>query len=134
MVLGERHHERCRLVDEVEDEASSPAALGRRDTAITHSIHGRAARPSAWGATVTGMAAEPDKVTVELDAQIVERTRSELGAGTQSDAAIVERALNAYLLGRLLDTTQAKSGLSDDEAADLAYDELRAARRELGAA
>jgi hypothetical protein len=80
------------------------------------------------------MAAEPDKVTVELDAQIVERTRSELGAGTQSDAAIVERALNAYQLGRLLDTTQAKSGLSDDEAADLAYDELRAARRELGAA
>jgi hypothetical protein len=80
------------------------------------------------------MAAEPDKVTVKLDAQIVERTRSELGAGTESNAAVVERALNAYLLGRLLDTTQAKSGLSDDEAADLAYDELRAQRRELGAA
>jgi hypothetical protein len=80
------------------------------------------------------MAAKPDKVTVKLDAQIVERTRSELGAGTESDAAVVERALNAYLLGRLLDTTQAKSGRSDDEAADLAYDELRAQRRELGAA
>jgi len=80
------------------------------------------------------MAARSDKVSVDLDAEIVERTRSALGAGTESDAAVVERALNAYLLGRLLDATQARSGLSDEEAERLAYEELHAARRERGAA
>ena len=75
-----------------------------------------------------------DKVAVELDAQMIERTRAELGAGDESDAAVVERALNAYLLGRLLDTTQAKAGLSDEQAESLAYEELQAARRERGAA
>jgi hypothetical protein len=80
------------------------------------------------------MASRRDKVSVDLDAEIVKRTRSELGAGTESDAAVVERALNAYLLGRLLDVTQARSGLSDEEAERLAYEELHAARHERGAA
>ena len=80
------------------------------------------------------MAARRDKVAVELDAQIIERTRAELGADEQSDAAVVERALNAYLLGRLIDTTQAKAGLSEEQAELLAYEELQAARRERGAA
>lgn len=80
------------------------------------------------------MAAERDKVAVELDAEIIERTRAELGAGAESDAAVVERALNAYLLGRVLDATQAKAGLTDEQAERLAYEELHAARRERGAA
>ena len=80
------------------------------------------------------MAAERDKVAVELDAEIIERTRAELGAGAASDAAVVERALNAYLLGRVLDSTQANAGLTDDQAERLAYEELHAARRERGAA
>lgn len=80
------------------------------------------------------MAAERDKVAVELDAEIIERTRAELGAGAESDAAVVERALNAYLLGRVLDTTQAKAGLTDEQAERLAYEELHAARHERGAA
>lgn len=80
------------------------------------------------------MAAEPDKVAVEIDAEIIERTRAELGAGAASDAAVVERALNAYLLGRVLDSTQANAGLTDDQAERLAYEELHAARRERGAA
>lgn len=80
------------------------------------------------------MAAEPDKVAVEIDAEIIERTRAELGAGAASDAAVVERALNAYLLGRVLDSTQATAGLTDDQAERLAYEELHAARRERGAA
>lgn len=80
------------------------------------------------------MAAEPDKVAVEIDAEIIERTRAELGAGAASDAAVVERALNAYLLGRVLDSTQANAGLTDDQAQRLAYEELHAARRERGAA
>lgn len=76
------------------------------------------------------MAAPPKKVNVDLDAQIVERTRAELGGGTESDAAVVERALNAYLLGRLLDVTHATAGLSEEDAQRLAYEELHAARRD----
>jgi len=80
------------------------------------------------------IASRRDEVSVDLDAEIVDRTRSELGAGTESDAAVVERALNAFLLGRLLDLTQANAGLSDKEAERLAYEALHAARRERGAA
>lgn len=80
------------------------------------------------------MAARGKKVNVELDAQIVERTRTELGAGTESDAAVVERAPNAYLLGRLLDATQERAGLSEEDAERLAYEEVRSSRRERGAA
>jgi hypothetical protein len=65
------------------------------------------------------MPSNGEKVTVALDAEIVARTRDELGAREESDAAVVERALNAYLLGRLLDATQARSGLSEEEAEKL---------------
>lgn len=75
------------------------------------------------------MASTGKKVNVDLDAEIVARTRDELGARDESDAAVVERALNAYLLGRLLDTTQGKAGLTDADADKLAVDEVRAARR-----
>lgn len=84
---------------------------------------------SARDATLIDMAADADKITVELDAKLVEQARAELGAG-ESDAAVVERALKAYLLGRLLDTTQAHSDLSEEEADQLAYEELHAARGE----
>lgn len=80
------------------------------------------------------MAKSKDKVTVELDAEIVERARAEFGSADASDAAIVERALNALFLDRLLDTTQARSNLSPEEAEALAYSEIKAARRERGAA
>jgi hypothetical protein len=80
------------------------------------------------------MAARGDKVTVELDAEMVERVRAELGLESESDTAVVERALNAYLMGRVLDVTQARGELSEQEAERLAYTELHAARRERGAA
>lgn len=73
-------------------------------------------------------------MTVDLDAELVARTRDELGGDDQTDAAVVERALNAYLLGRLLDVTQARSQLSEDEAEQLAVDEVRAARHERSSA
>ena len=85
-------------------------------------------------ATVTQMASRSEKVNVDLDAEIVERTRSAVGASDESDAAVVERALNAYLLSRVLDITQARSNLSEEEAERMAYEELHAARRERGAA
>lgn len=79
--------------------------------------------------------ATPDaKITVELDAEMVARARAELGLDSESDTAVVERALNAYLLGRLLDATQSHSDLSEDEANRLAYEELRAVRSDRGAA
>jgi hypothetical protein len=62
------------------------------------------------------MASGDDKTRVDLDAEIVERTRSALGADAGSDAAVIERALNAYLLGRLLDAAQTRGGLSESEA------------------
>lgn len=80
------------------------------------------------------MAVRKDKLTVKLDAEMVDRARAELGLDAASDTAVVERALNAYLLGRLLDLTQARAGLSEDEANRLAYEELHAVRRERGAA
>jgi hypothetical protein len=76
------------------------------------------------------MATARDKVTVDLDAEIVAQTRAELGSTDASDAAVVERALNAYLMGRLLDVTQTAAGLDVTESDSLAYDELRASRRE----
>jgi hypothetical protein len=57
-----------------------------------------------------------------------------VGAGAESDGAVVERALNAYLLGRVMDTAQAQSNLSEKDAERLAYEELHASRRERGAA
>jgi hypothetical protein len=86
------------------------------------------------GANVSHVPTDGEKVTVDLDAQLVARTRDELGGGGESDAAVVERALNAYLLGRLLDVTQAKSELSEQEAERLAVEEVRAARRERSSA
>ncbi len=80
------------------------------------------------------MAAHGDKVTVQLDAEMVERARAELGLDSETDTAVVERALNAYLMGRLLDATQARAGVSEEEAQRLVYEELHAARRERGAA
>jgi predicted transcriptional regulator len=80
------------------------------------------------------MAASGDKLAVELDAEMVERARAELGLDSESDTAVVERALNAYLMGRLFDVTQARAGLSEQEAERLVYTELAATRRERGAA
>lgn len=81
--------------------------------------------------TVSGMASG-DKVNLALDAEMVERARQQLGAPAAGldDAAVVERALNAYLLRRLIDATQAGSNLPADEAERIAYEELHASRRE----
>ena len=80
------------------------------------------------------MPAREDKVSVEVDAEMVERARVQLGLDRASDATVVERALNAYLLGRLLDITQASAGLPEREAERVAYEELHSTRRERGAA
>lgn len=72
------------------------------------------------------------KITVSLDADMVAQAREQLGAPVAdlADGAIVERAVNAYLLGRMVDATQAASALSAEEAERIAYEELAASRRE----
>ena len=80
------------------------------------------------------MAHSGDKVTVSIDAEMVEQARAAFGSEDATDAAVVERALNALLLERLFDTTGARSGLSYPDAERLAYEELHASRRERGAA
>lgn len=80
------------------------------------------------------MASPSEKVIIEVDAQMVERVRAELGLDSASDAAVIERALNAYLLGRLVDATQSHAGLTEGEASGLAYEERHTSRRERGAA
>jgi hypothetical protein len=80
------------------------------------------------------MAGREGKVSVELDSEMVERARVQLGLDRASDATVVERALNAYLLGRLLDATQASAGPTEHDAERIAYKELRSSRRERGAA
>lgn len=90
--------------------------------------HTATARPTRYR---LGMAAT-DKITVSLDASIVAQAREQLGepvAGL-ADGAVIERTINAYLLRRMVDTTQLAAGLSEEEAERVAYDELSAARQE----
>ncbi len=72
------------------------------------------------------------KTTVSVDAKMIEQAREQLGgpAADLPDGAIVERTVNAYLLRRMVDATQAASGLSEEEAERIAYEELAASRRE----
>jgi hypothetical protein len=76
--------------------------------------------------------ASVDKVTVSLDAEMIAQARQQLGEPVASlpDGAVVERAVNAYLLRRLVDATQATSDLGEEEAERIAYEELAASRRE----
>lgn len=76
--------------------------------------------------------ASGDKVNLALDAEMVARARQQLGepATDLDDAAVVERALNAYLLRRLIDSTQTGSDLTAEDAERIAYEELHASRRE----
>jgi hypothetical protein len=79
----------------------------------------------------SGMATT-DKITVSLDASIVAQAREQLGEPVAGlgDGAVIERAINAYLLRRMVDTTQLAAGLSEEEAERVAYDELSTARQE----
>lgn len=80
------------------------------------------------------MAEPADRVTVALDAAIVAETRAAIGGASTSDAAVVEDALNRFLLGRLARQVQGRSDLTEEEALELAMSEQRAARRERDAA
>lgn len=76
--------------------------------------------------------AAANKIIVSLDASIVEQAREQLGecAVGLADGALIERAVNAYLLRRMVDTTQAAAGLSEADAERVALDELAGARQD----
>jgi hypothetical protein len=76
--------------------------------------------------------AAANRITVSLDASIVEQAREQLGepAIGLADGAIIERAVNAYLLRRTVDATQAAAGLSEADAERVALDELAGARQD----
>jgi Arc/MetJ-type ribon-helix-helix transcriptional regulator len=77
------------------------------------------------------MAVARRTVTVQLDEDLVKRARDRSGRGEATGAAdVVEEALALYLGMKALDEAQAESTLSEDEASQLAYDELRALRQE----
>jgi hypothetical protein len=69
---------------------------------------------------------------VSLDASIVAQAREQLGAPVAglADDALIERAVNAYLLRRMVDASQAAAGLNEEEAQRVAHEELAASRRE----
>jgi hypothetical protein len=60
---------------------------------------------------------------------MVERVRVERGLARGNEATVVERAFNAYLLGRLLATAEASAGPAEHDAKRIACEELRSSRR-----
>ena len=71
---------------------------------------------------------------VELDERLVSRARAQARDDSRPDDEIIEDALSRYLLERLLDKTQQRSNLGEEEATRLAVEELHAMRRERDAA
>jgi len=76
-------------------------------------------------------------LTVELEEDVILAARAEATRKGQSEAAVVEQALREHLsLGNsVTDEVWARNRgaeLSEDEALTLAYDELKAMRRERG--
>ena len=74
-------------------------------------------------------------LTVELDESVVRAAEAEARRTGQSEAEVIEEALREHLslTGSGVDTVWARnrdSALSEEEALTLAYDELKAMRRE----
>jgi hypothetical protein len=69
------------------------------------------------------------KVTVYLDPDVARAAKVRAARDERRDSEIVEDALRAYLGIAALDQAQELSTLGEDEALDLAYKELHAARR-----
>jgi hypothetical protein len=76
--------------------------------------------------------ASEKKINVALDASMIAEARQQIGKRGEDleDAAVVERALNAFLLRRAIEKTQAAADLDEATAEQTAHDELAAMRRE----
>lgn len=69
------------------------------------------------------------KVTVYLDPDVARAAKVRAARAERRDSEIVEDALRAYLGIAALDQAQELSTLGEDEALELAYKEMHAARR-----
>lgn len=74
-------------------------------------------------------------LTVDLEEDVIQAARAEASRKGQSEAEVVEQALREHLAhqGSTADQVWARNrddALSEDEALALAYDELKALRRE----
>lgn len=69
---------------------------------------------------------------IDVDAGLLAEARGAMSPAVSeaADAEVVERALRFYLGRRALETSQAMSSLSEEDAMSLAYGELHAMRRE----
>jgi hypothetical protein len=69
--------------------------------------------------------------TIRIDAGLLADTRDAMKPSAEAqDAEVVERALRFYLGRRALETSQAMSELTEEEAMQIANEELHAMRRE----
>ncbi|MEJ7702331.1 MAG: hypothetical protein WKF47_00960 [Geodermatophilaceae bacterium] len=75
------------------------------------------------------MAGAKHKVTLYLDPEVLRAARVRAARVGKRDSEVVEEALRAHLGVAALDQAQSLSTLSEDEALELAYAELAAARR-----
>lgn len=69
------------------------------------------------------------KVTWYIDEDVVRGVRISAARQGKRDSEVVEDALSRYALLQLIDEVSSRSGLSEEEAMKLAYDELHAMRR-----
>jgi hypothetical protein len=67
-------------------------------------------------------------ISVELDAELLSRLRAQAADANVSEGEIVERALRVVDLRALVAQIRIRSDLDADAAAELAREELRAAR------
>jgi hypothetical protein len=68
---------------------------------------------------------------INIDAGLLADTRDAMKPSAEApDAEVVERALRFYLGRRALETSQAMSELTEEEAMQIANEELHAMRRE----
>lgn len=69
--------------------------------------------------------------TIDVDAVLLAETREAMKPSAEAaDAEVVERAMRFYLGRRALESSQAMSDLSEEDAMRLANEELHAMRRE----
>lgn len=68
--------------------------------------------------------------TVELDAQLLDAVRDEAARSGRSEDAVIEEAVRRYLGPSVLDRLWERNRLDEDEAMEIARDEIAAHRRE----
>jgi hypothetical protein len=76
------------------------------------------------------MTTKKRKVTLYLDPEVVRAAKVRAARTDKPDSEVVEEALRVHLGITALDQAQEQSTITEDEALELAYSEVRAARAE----